>query len=386
MKKLLILVPCISYGGLENVAISTAEALRNYYDVTILYFYASEKEISTDIPKVCLNVPYSLNLFGQVKVMLKRHFLISGYKKEHKPDICMAVGKVASISNILAKGKARCIASIHGYTDVPHSKPSALIHRLLFARADNTICVSKALAEEFISATGIAPNKVTACANPFNVPELIAKSNETANIPVIEGNPKLFAFGRLVEGKNFELALEAVHLLKQDYPNIHLSIGGDGEHLPVLQEMAQTLEIADNVTFLGMLPNPFAALKQADLLLNPSWNEGFGNTIVESFLCGVPVIATDCKVGPRENIAPSSDLMKIATETEFAEFGVLVPPSYPSDTPTQRSAKAVVLANATRALLQDEVLCNTYATRGMQRMELYALPHYIAQLTKILEG
>lgn len=386
MKKLLILVPCISYGGLENVAITTAEALRDQYDITLLYFYSAEKEIPTDIPKVCLDVPYSLHLLGQIKVMLARHIAICRYKKQLKPDICLAVGKVASISNILSKGRERCIASLHGYTDIPRSKPIAFATKLLFARADKTICVSKALAEEYIAATGMPKEKVVACANPFDLPDLIAKRDATEHIPTLTGSPKLFAFGRLVEGKNFELALEAVQLLKKEYPTLCLSIAGDGEHADALKQMTADLDIVEHVTFLGMLSNPFAALKQADLLLNPSWNEGFGNTVVESFLCGVPVIATDCKVGPRENIAPSSDLMKIATEVEYAEYGVLLPPSYASDTVAERSAKAAVLAQATRTLLQDDALRTRYAQKGTARMELYALPHYVAQLTDILEN
>ncbi len=385
MKKLLILVPCISYGGLENVAITTAETLCDRYEVTLLYFYSSEKEIPTDIPKICLNVPYSLNLLGQIKVMLKRHVAICRYKKQLKPDICLAVGKVASISNILSKGRERCIASLHGYTDIPRSKPIAFATKLLFGRADKTICVSKALAEEYIAATGMARDKIVACANPFDIPDLIAKSNAVADAPVLQGSPKLFAFGRLVAGKNFELALEAVALLKDEYPDLCLSIAGDGEHQEALQAMVADLGIAEQVVFLGMLGNPFATLRQADLLLNPSWNEGFCNAVVESFLCGVPVIATDCKVGPRENIAPSSDIMKIATEVEYAEFGVLLPPSYESDSIAERSAKAAVLAQATRTLLQDDALRTGYAEKGKARMKLYALPHYIAQLTDILE-
>lgn len=386
MKKLFILVPCISYGGLENVAITTAHALREQYDITLIYFYASETEIPTDTRKICLNIPYSLHLTGQIKVMVSRHFALRRLKKQLRPDICLAVGKVASISNILSRSKERCIASLHGYTDVPRNKPVALATRFLFHFADKTICVSRALAEEFIISTGIIRHKIVACANPFDLPDLIEKAAETEGIPTLTGNPKLFAFGRMVAGKNFELALEGTALLKQDYPDICLSLAGDGDHLPALQEYARQLDITQNVAFLGMQANPFASLRQTDLMLNPSWNEGFGNTVVESFLCGVPVIATDCKVGPRENIAPNSDCMQIATTVEFAEYGVLLPPSYPTDTPIQRSEKAKILADAARTLLADDALRANYAAKGKARMEQYSLPHYVAALTDILEN
>lgn len=389
MKKLLILVPCISYGGLETVAITTAEALRGTYDVTLVYFYRSAVEIPTTVDKICLDVPYALNLAGQIKVLLTRHVALRRIKKSLRPDACLAVGKVASISNILSRTRAeRCLASIHGFTDVPRGKAIALAHRVLFGCADKTICVSKALAAEFATATALGGDKIVACHNPFDLPDLIAKrdaSNTDGNIPQLGGNPKLFAFGRIVAGKNFELAMEAVRLLKADYPDLCLSIAGEGEHLDFLQQYAADLGVAEHVAFLGMQPNPFAVLKQADILLNPSWNEGFGNTVVEGMLCGVPVIATDCKVGPRENLAPSGDYMKIATAVEFAEYGVLLPPSYPNDTPAQRSEKAVVMANATRQLLQNDKLRAEYAEKGLARMAEYALPHYVANITKLLE-
>ncbi len=390
MKKLFILVPCLSYGGLETVAVTTAEALRKTYDVTLVYFYRSAVEIPTDVPKICLDVPFSLHLVGQLQVMAKRHLALRRLKKNMHPDACFSVGKVASISNILSRTRReRCIASIHGYTDVPRIKPAALLHRVLFGRADKIICVSKALAAEFSANTGLTFDKIAACHNPFDLPDLIAKrdaGNTNGGIPQLAGTPKLFAFGRIVAGKNFELAIEAVALLKDEYPSLCLSIAGEGEHLAFLQQYAAGLGVAQNVAFLGMQPNPFAVLKQADILLNPSWNEGFGNTVVESMLCGVPVIATDCKVGPRENLAPSEDYMKIATEVEFAEYGVLLPPSYPTDTPTQRSEKALVMANATRALLQNDALRAEYAAKGLARMQEYALPHYVAQISKLLEG
>ncbi len=390
MKKLLILVPCLSYGGLETVAVTTAEALRDTYDVTLVYFYRSEVKIPTDVAKLCLDVPYALHLAGQIKVMLKRHLALRRLKKSLHPDACLAVGKVASISNILSRTRAeRCIASIHGFTDVPRGKAISLAHRFLFGLADQTVCVSKALSAEFTAATKLGQGKIVACHNPFDLPDLIAKRDAVGvdgSIPHLSGSPKLFAFGRIVAGKNFELAIEAVSLLKNDYPNLCLSIAGEGEHLTFLQQYAADLDVSEHIAFLGMQANPFAVLKQADILLNPSWNEGFGNTVVEGMLCGVPVIATDCKVGPRENLAPSGDYMKIATEVEFAEYGVLLPPSYPHDTPAQRSEKAAVMANATRTLLQNDALRAEYTEKGLARMTEYALPHYIANITAVLEG
>ena len=41
--------------------------------------------------------------------------------------------------------------------------------------------------------------------------------------------------------------------------------------------------------------------------------------------CGLPVISSDCKSGPREILAPSTDISQCAEDIEYAEYGILTP-------------------------------------------------------------
>ena len=50
----------------------------------------------------------------------------------------------------------------------------------------------------------------------------------------------------------------------------------------------------------GFAGNPYAFMSRASLYVLSSIREGMPNALVQAMVCGCPVVATDCKSGPRE--------------------------------------------------------------------------------------
>src|SRR4029077_7605904 len=87
----------------------------------------------------------------------------------------------------------------------------------------------------------------------------------------------------------------------------------------------QTASLNDDVYLLGFNVNPFKYMRKSSILVFPSVYEGFPNTVLEAMQCRLPVIVADCQSGPREILAPGSDLDKKTTTSELTDYGILCP-------------------------------------------------------------
>ncbi|RTK94624.1 MAG: glycosyltransferase [Neisseriaceae bacterium] len=99
-----------------------------------------------------------------------------------------------------------------------------------------------------------------------------------------------------------------------------LVIVGDGGSRGELEKLTNDLNLNDHIVFMGSQQNPFKFMKHADAFVFSSKFEGFGNVIVEAMAVGVPIVATDCPVGPRE-ILQDGDcgiLVKVGDAEELA--------------------------------------------------------------------
>lgn len=98
------------------------------------------------------------------------------------------------------------------------------------------------------------------------------------------------AIGRLLPQKDYPTLLEAFQPLAN--APARLLIAGRGPLLDELQQQAQRLEIAAQVTFLGVREDIASLLAAADgFVLSSAW-EGMPNVVMEALAAATPVVAT----------------------------------------------------------------------------------------------
>jgi glycosyltransferase involved in cell wall biosynthesis len=100
--------------------------------------------------------------------------------------------------------------------------------------------------------------------------------------------------GRLIDEKRVDLILHATAALRDRFPATRVAIAGEGPEGDRLRALAAELGVADQVAFLGRVPDGRipGLLKASRILALPSIREGFGIVVVEAQAAGlVPVVA-----------------------------------------------------------------------------------------------
>lgn len=121
--------------------------------------------------------------------------------------------------------------------------------------------------------------------------------NGFATQNVQEANPlpfRVIQVGKLSWQKRISLTIQAVAKLRETYPQVTLTVVGDGELREELENLCKQLQIEDIVQFLGYLTNmeSLAEMAKSQIFIMPSVKEGFGIVYLEAMASGCITIGT----------------------------------------------------------------------------------------------
>lgn len=362
MKKLLLIVPSLHQGGLEKVCAATARLLQPYFDVQIAIF--DSRSIAYDIkgiPVVDLRLPSRPGVIAKVINVLRRGMRLRKLKKKEQIDIAYSFGPTANLANIASGGRAKMWLGIRSYMDMGNPKQIRLFCRC----ADMVVCCSETICREVQEKYRC--RKAVTLQNPFDIKEVkMLSGREEAELPWKEGRI-LISMGREDSVKGFWHLLKSFALVHEKLSDTRLMIIGKGEFEPY-KELAEKLGVNEDIFFTGLKKNPYPYLKKGTLYVLTSYYEGFPNAMVEAMSMGLPVIATDCKTGPREILED--------------RYGILIPNMEPEPDfdPLHITEEERDLAGQIIGLLEDQDRMQHYREMALKRAGDYTAESYIEKI------
>lgn len=109
----------------------------------------------------------------------------------------------------------------------------------------------------------------------------------------LEESGRILFLGRAGKGKGIFDLLAAVARLKEEFPEVMLVIGGDGD-LPEVERVAAELQVSAHITLLGWIGQQErdSQLRRAAVFTLPSYNEGLPMSMLEAMAAGKAVVVT----------------------------------------------------------------------------------------------
>ena len=128
----------------------------------------------------------------------------------------------------------------------------------------------------------------------FNIPNFITLPDRISNTPVAtDSHFKLIFLSRIEEKKGLEILFDALAMVKIPYD---LTIAGDGDtnYVNSLKALAGKNNISGHINWIGFQKeNKFDILRQHHLMVLPSYDENFGNVVIESLSVGTAVLISN---------------------------------------------------------------------------------------------
>lgn len=113
----------------------------------------------------------------------------------------------------------------------------------------------------------------------------------------------LLAVSDIYVQKNLHTLIQALAIVRGEYPNVHLKIAGKAIDQGYLQELNEAIryhKMGEAIEFIGEQSTDelLTLYRQCKIFLFPSTVETFGNPLVEAMACGAPIISSNSAAMP----------------------------------------------------------------------------------------
>lgn len=308
-KKILFVITKSNWGGAQRYVYDLATSLdRNEFDPEVIVGgngLLKEKLEEAGIPVTSL---HSM----ERDIDLKKEFISAKelFKifREKKPDIVhLNSSKAGGIGAFAARlaGVKKIIFTAHAWAfnenrEFVSKMAISFLHWLTVMLSHRTITVSEAVRDQIahmpfvkkkmrVIHLGVAPFEYKTAEEAKHLLKT-ASGNLAA-----ETRPKELWIGIVAElhpVKGLLYAVDAIALLKEEYPDLYLYIIGEGDQRASIERQITKRRLEGHVFLTGFIDNAKTYMKAFDIFMLPSLSEAFGYTLVEAGLAEIPVIAT----------------------------------------------------------------------------------------------
>lgn len=248
--------------------------------------------------------------------------------REEKPDMVHSMTPKAGLLCMMAAKMANVPVRVHTFTGLVWPTATGLSRKILMmtdritcACATHIVPEGEGVKQDLQRCITQKPLKVLGYGNVKGV-DLDYWKRKTERK---EHQPLTFVFvGRIVRDKGLNELVAAFVKLNQLFPNTQLLLVGPYEEKldPVSPETKHVIDTCKGIKAVGGQKDVLPFYEQSDVLVFPSYREGFPNVVIEAGAMELPSIVTDIN-GSREIIEHGTNGLIVPSHDEQALFDAM---------------------------------------------------------------
>ena len=266
-----------------------------------------------------------ISLFADLASLVRLWWLLPRLKPDIAEFSTPKAGLLGNIASLLAGVPARVYMLRGLKLETSNGIKKAVLlasERAASACAQVVLCNSQSMRSEAL-ALGVAPapklrligdgssNGVDVerfCPGPSNVRSQLGLPQDALVVGFV---------GRLTTDKGVPELIEAFDAILKREPEAHLLLVGwfDVSEDALASQWRVRIASHPRIHCTGFVPDTAPYYRAMDVMVLPSWREGFPNVVLEAAATGIPVITTE-STGSRDSVVPEVT-------------GLLIPPGYP---------------------------------------------------------
>ena len=182
-------------------------------------------------------------------------------------------------------------------------------YKKIIPRLDYLIVVGSIILQEYSKYGVILPKKVLV--QPAFIPPKLEEEKDILKTypkklfnfleihkPIIISNAFRIVFYNRVDLYGLDMCIELTVRLKQKFPNIGFFFAladetNNIEYLNIMKKRIIELRIEDNFYFITGQREIWPLFKRVNLMIRPTYSDGYGSSIAEALYFGCPVVASD---------------------------------------------------------------------------------------------
>ncbi|MEU7467440.1 glycosyltransferase family 4 protein [Streptomyces sp. NPDC044984] len=346
-------------GGTNRTVINLAEALSVHHDVEIVSVFRRANTTKFEIsPRITVRalvdlrpgsadrgaagskepsevVPRQEEFYAQYSRFTDERII----RELRRTDADVVVGTRPSLNLFVAahtrEGTLRVAQEHMTHLAIPPAVRAEMAR--VYPRLDAITTVTEADARSFMENTPIPGISVVGI--PNSVPQPTVEPSDCTRKIVVSA-------GRMHHIKRYDLLIRAFAGLAEEFPDWQLRIYGDGGEAGKLRALVTELGLSGRALLMGGFSPIESEWAKGSIAAVTSSAESFGMTLVEAMRCGLPVVSTDCPVGPREILRDGEDGFLVPNgEVEGIAWGLR---RLMADEPLRRAMGEAALRNAAR--------------------------------------